>query len=134
MPCITRKQIDDTDDLPREKVPVPEWGDKDAYVWVRALTAKERDDFEGENVKFEGENRKVVTANIRSRLACRVMLDDAGKRLYGDAEAGFLGLKSGAVLDRIFDVARKLSGMLPDSVEQAEKNSGSGPSAASPVD
>ena len=45
MACLKKELILTADDLPMEKVFVPEWadGDPEAYVMVRALTAKEQD-------------------------------------------------------------------------------------------
>jgi hypothetical protein len=51
-----------------------------------------------------------------------------GKRLFAPEQAAKLGAKAGKVLDRLADVALRLSGMTPAEVEAAEGNSESGQS------
>ena len=48
MSCLTKEKILATNDIKMEKVLVPEWadGDPEAYVMVKALTAKEQDEFD----------------------------------------------------------------------------------------
>lgn len=131
MGCLSRDQILGAADLPREQVATPEWG-KDSFVFVRALSASERDQFEATNIKVEGEQRKVDLTNLRAKLCVRTIVDEAGGRIFLDTEAGALGLKSAAAVDRLFDVSRRLSGMDSEAMKALEKNSGTGPGAGSP--
>src|SRR5262245_43050975 len=110
MGALTRDAILAADDLKRVWVDTPEWG---GGVWVRLLTGTERDKFESDNVRFSGSGKdrkgEPNLANIRARLAVLCCCDEAGKRLFADADAEALGRKAGPVLDRIFDKAAALN-------------------------
>lgn len=125
---LTKEQILKAEDLPREEVKVPEWG---GSVFVRGLTALERDAWENSWWIREGDTRKLNVVNLRARLAVLCVCDAAGKRLFDDAAAADLGAKSGAAVDRLYTVALRLSGMQPGAVEEAEKNLSSGQGAGS---
>lgn len=102
------------DDRAWEDVEVPEWG---GTVRVRELSGTERDKFEG---GFVGKNGKDVKyEEFRARLAGLSMVDEAGKRLFRtDAEVKRLGEKSAAALQRVVDVAVRLSGLSEDDVAE----------------
>lgn len=115
MGLLTRDQILNSDDLPRVKVRIPEWGDKDSFIYVRTMTASERDSFEAEHLKS-------ATANCRARLAARTVCDQLGERIFIEADIQKLGGKSSRPLARIFDAAVKLNGISKSDVEELEKN------------
>ncbi len=112
--------------LPREEVPVPEWG---GSVLVRKLQAAERDEFE----QWVANCRKAggVAPNVRARLVARALIDEEGQPLFGEADVALLGEKDADVLDRLFDVVQRISGMGLKAVEEAEKNSLPTPAGAS---
>lgn len=124
---LTKEQILSADDLKREKVSVPEWG---GHVWIRVMSGAERDGFEQGIVQG---NRTNLT-NIRAKLAALTVCDENGLRLFTDVDVIALGKKSAAALDRIFAAAQRLNGISGKDVEELEKNSGSGLSAASGSD
>ena len=108
-------------DLTTEEVDVPEWG---GTVLVRGLTGLERDEYEvSMMVRYGGEMVQDL-ANARAKLVAKCVVGDDGKRLFTDADAGALGEKSGAVIDRIFDVACRLSGLRGEDVEAMTANFG----------
>jgi hypothetical protein len=110
-----------SDDLPRERVAVPEW--KCEHVWIRALSGTERDAYESSLVEFDERGKRVVNVdNGRARFLVKCIIDESGNRIFSDDDAPALGVKSGAVLDRLYDVARRLSKMRPADAEEAEKN------------
>lgn len=113
---LGRDDILGRDDLPRQLVAVPEWGGE---VWVRTLTAAERDAWEASIV---GDGGARDLGNLRARLAARAMCDESGARLFADADAEALGCKSAVALGRVYDVAARLSGVREDDVERLEKN------------
>jgi len=113
---LTREQILGADDLPREKVEVPEWG---GSVYVRTMTAAERDAFEQSLV---GDGNTVQLSNVRARLAALTMVDVGGKRLFSDADVEALGQKSAAALTRIVEVAQRLNRLQPDDIEDLAGN------------
>jgi len=127
---LSKDAILAANDLQYEDVHVPEWG---GTVRVRALTGAERDAFEAKMAEARQKGMALGAAlhNFRAKLVVRCIVDEQGKRLFSDDDAKALGTKSGAVLDRLFDVARRLSGMNEDAVEEAAKNSVTGQSAGS---
>ena len=125
---LTREQILQSDDLPRETVQVPEWGGE---VQVRTMTGTDRDAFEASMVRGEGKDRKVDLTNMRARLVGLTVIDEGGLRLFTDDEVDLLGAKSGAALDRVFAIAQKLNGLSGADVEELTKNSSGVPSAVS---
>jgi hypothetical protein len=110
---LDRKAILATQDLDIKKVDVPEWGGE---VAIRGLTARERDLFEmsiGASVNLD---------NLRARLVVLTLCDDEGVRLLKDADAKQLGEKNAQVVDRLFEVARQMSGMTDADVKELEGN------------
>lgn len=128
MPILTREQILQADDLKRETVEVPEWG---GQVIVRCLTGTERDEFEAALIEFKGKSYNVRLANARARLTALSVVDESGQRLFSEADVIALGQKSAAALDRVFDVAQRLSGLKPKDMEELLKNSPSGQNGGS---
>lgn len=117
---LTRDAILQAEDLPRELVEVPEWG---GCVYVRALTGAERDAFEASVVEQRGKSTKMNLRNIRAKLVALTIVDEEGTRLFSDADVKLLGQKSAAALDKLFEVAQRLSGLKDEDVEELAKNS-----------
>jgi hypothetical protein len=105
---LTKDDILKAQDLKTETVHVPEWG---GDVTVRGMTGAERDKFEASIVTSKGKDRAVNMVNIRAKLASLTICDEQGKRLFSEADVEKLSAKSAAVLQRIFIVAQKLSGI-----------------------
>jgi len=118
MKALTRDEILGADDLKTESVEVPEWG---GTVVVRELTGSERDTWEASVVKTNGTKVTIDSHNMRAKLAALCIVDDAGERLFTDKEAAKLGAKSAAALDRVTDVARRLSRIGEDEIESLGK-------------
>lgn len=116
------------EDLKTERVEVPEWG---GDVIVRELKGKARDEFEASQYVKKGDKLEFTNENARAKLVVRSLVDEDGKLLFTPNQASFLGDKSGAVLDRLYDVAAKLSGLTPNAVEDAKGNSEAVPSDGS---
>jgi len=113
---LNRDDILKADDLPTQVVEVPEWG---GAVRVRGLTGQERDKFEASVASVSG---KMNLDNVRARMVALVCIDDKGKRIFSDKDVAALGQKSGIALDRIFEAARKLSGIGAGEVEVIRQN------------
>ena len=109
---LTREQILQCDDLPKETVKVPEWGGE---VQVRTMTGTDRDAFEASLIGKEGR-----LENVRARLVSLAVCDESGNRLFGDEDVAALGAKSAKALDRVFAVAQRLNGIGAEQVEQAK--------------
>lgn len=119
---LSRDEILKTPDLPREEVEVPEWG---GTVYVRSLTAEEKDQFEMIFLGEEGKakSRKDALRNIRARLVALTSCDEGGNRLFTEEDIPALGKKNARAIDRIFTVAQKLCGMRNEDVKELAKNS-----------
>lgn len=118
-----KAQILAADDLPFEDVPVPEWGVK---VRVKGLTGEERDAYEARvaQMRQDGKGVELRLQNFRARMVVKSLWDpETNERIFGDNDAPQLGRKSGAVLDRLYDVCHRLSGMDRDAQGRAEGNS-----------
>lgn len=100
-------------DLEVKEVAMPEWS---GSVCVRGLTARERDQFEA-SVGIAAN-----LDNLRARLVVLTACDKEGKRIFTDADTEELGEKNSQAVDRLFEVARKMSGMTDADVEELEGN------------
>ena len=110
---LNREDILNVVDLDVKTVEVKEWN---GSVNVRGLTARERDSFEasiGASANLD---------NLRARLVVLTLVDEDGKRLFKDADAKALGEKNAEVVNKLFDVARQMSGMTDADVNELEGN------------
>ncbi len=113
MALLTKEAILAANDLPTERVAVPEWG---GDVLVRTMTGADRDAFEASLIGKEGR-----MDNVRARLVSLTLCDDKGERLFTDAEVAELGKKSAKALDRVFAVAQRINGIGGEQAEAAKK-------------
>ena len=127
---LSRDAILKANDLPTEEVRVPEWVDGDGAdtVLVRGLNGTHRDEFEASTIALRGPVGKQQavpdTANIRAKLVARCIVGpDTGEPMFTQHDVHELGLKSSAALDRIFEVASRLSGISKDDLEELGKDS-----------
>ena len=117
------------DDRTYEKVPCPEWGTE---LWVRSLDADERDEYEAsltkyKKVKSKGKVKREASLDARSfraKLVIRAVCAGEGNptRFFADADLEKLGKKNAIVVDRLFSVAQKLSGLTDEDVEEITGN------------
>lgn len=132
---LTKDQILQADDLPVEEVDVPEWR---GSVRVRGLDCARRDDFQAlllaNSEQSGGKVRIKSLAGLKPRLVQMCTFNGDGNLIFepGDIEA--LSRKSAGAIDRIWDVAMRLSGMageVEEALKSAEGNSGNAASAGS---
>lgn len=115
MAVLSKAQILGATAPAQETVPVPELkGD----VIVRGMTGKERDAFEASLVEGKGKKRDINTKNLRAKLVAFCCIDPEGKRLFSDSEAEVLGDVRADVLDRLFSVAQRLSGITQEDADE----------------
>lgn len=107
---------------PTEVVALPELG-AGTEVIVRGMTGSERDAFEAGCIEGRGKKRDVNTKNIRAKLVAFCCVDEQGKRWFTDDDALSLGNVRADLIDRIFSVAQKLSGMSEQDLEDLGKPS-----------
>ncbi len=120
MALLTRDAILQAEDLPKELVLIPEWNGE---VYVRALTGAERDAFEQSMVEQKGKSTKRNLSNLRAKLVALTVGEEAGTSIFSDRDAELLGQKSAIAINRVFEVAQRLSGLSQEDVEELTKNS-----------
>lgn len=124
--ALSRDGILGAVDVQTEKVFVKEWGDD---VIVRGLTGDELDAFQGSVRQFrptfdgKGMEAVLVQEGMRAKLLVKCLIDEAGERLFTDQDASALGAKNGSVIDRLYDVASRLSGLSEEEQGKLEGNS-----------
>lgn len=120
--ALTRDEILAAEDRQVEEVSAPEWG---GIVRVQAISAMDRDRYEQRvsGMKDWG--------GIRATLCVQCIVDDEGNRIFTDDDIEALSQKSGAVIDRVFEVARRLNGMTDEDIQEMEKNSETEPTDVS---
>lgn len=111
--ALSKSKILAANDAKLDKVSVPEWGDD---VYIKTLTGSERDMFEE---SYSSEKMK----NFRSRFLVLTLCDEAGERLFTDADVDLLGKKSALVLNRLFEKAWSLNAFREQDVEDLGKDS-----------
>lgn len=119
MTVLGRDQILSANDITKELIPVPEWGGE---VYVKALSAGERDGYESSMIHFNGKKQSVNMENARAKLAALSICDENGARLFTDMDVQDLTKKSAAALQRVFEVAQRLSKITDDDLEELTKN------------
>jgi hypothetical protein len=125
---LNKKAILAVPDIKHEEVFVPEWG---GSVMVYGMTGSQRDEFESSMLEMHGTKQTVNMHDIRAKLCSLTIRDDEGRRMFDDDEVEDLGGKSATALQRIFEVAQRLSGLTPDDVKELSKNSESEANGAS---
>lgn len=113
--ALSRDAILASDHRPTETVPVPEWG---GDVIVRGLSGAERDAYEAGIMSIRPDGKQHVNLrNLRARLVVMSCVDESGNRVFREDDAGAVGDLSAVALDRVFAVARRLSGLSEDDVQ-----------------
>jgi hypothetical protein len=118
MSILNRDAILDAEDKNYEDVDVPEWG---GTVRIAGMTGADRNSYQASMVVLSP-NGTVQRLNMQDQLAkliSRCLIDESGERLFSDKDIKALSAKSGAVLDRLGDVAMRLSGLRKEDVEAA---------------
>ena len=125
------------DDIGSEWVTVPEWAPagKPLTLLVVGMTGKERDAWEDSRT-VEKRNRKgrvVSKVDMHNLRASLVQLSvrkpsDPRERVFRLESVDRLGNQSAAALERVFDVARTLSGLTDQDIEELTDELKDGPS------
>jgi len=113
---ISKNDIFKSVDTTIEEVKVPEWG---GSIFIKTLSGTDRDLFEGACAKASENNN---FKNIRAKLLVFSIVNEKGDKLFEEKDADKLGKKSSRVLDRLFTIAQKISGISKDDREEMEKN------------
>lgn len=113
-----RSQILAVKDVPLTKVFVEEWG---VDVYIKPMTGKAQDEFD--QVKYiENDGTLTVTPNITAKYIQKVVCDEKGTLLFGEADIDVLGAKSSKALSKIYQASIKNSGATVQAQEELGKN------------
>lgn len=100
---------------PTEQVYVPQL--KETFT-VRGMTGVERDAFEASCFEGKGNRRSFNMRNLRAKLVAYCCIHDDGTRVFTDDDAIALGDVRADVIDRLFSVAQRLSGLRQEDVDE----------------
>ena len=122
-----KEKIKAAADLKAEKVAVPEW---DCEVYVQALSGAQREAYESATTKVDDEGHvQIVHKEMRAKLLVHCLFEVAedggqGGRAFEDTEEdrALLSGKSATVLERLCQVAQRLSGIGKQHEEALGKN------------
>ena len=131
MPILGREAILQADDIVIEPVDVPEWG---GTVLVKGMTGAERDRFELAMIDKPGKSSKINLIDLRAKLCSLTIVNENGKLIFTPADIKELTNKSAAALQRVFEVARELSGIGDDDVKELTEGLEDSPFEGSPSD
>ena len=112
---LGRDDVLKADDLVKELVEVPEWG---GSVYVKGMSGTERDAYESSIMEQRGNKREVNLSNFRAKLVAFSVCDEDGKLLFSQKDVAEIGKKSAAALQRVYDVATKMSAISKEDVEE----------------
>ena len=119
MTYLSRDEILAADDLRAEDVKVPEWG---GVVRVRELTGTELDAYQASMMSLRDGETIPEMGNMRAKLVTRAIVGDDGEPMFTELDIGRLGQKSGVALQRVYEVAARLSGLSAASEDEATAN------------
>jgi len=108
-----------TSRLKTETIELPEWG---GSVVVRELTGAERDAWEASIITSDGAQSPETMRNVRAKLIVKTIIDDEGELLFTDDDIDRVGALSGSTLNKIFEVACRLSALTAAEMDELEGN------------
>lgn len=121
---LSKKQILEADDIPIDDLEVPEWG---GMIRMRGLTGEQRDDYETtimqQNEEGQWSSTKEALQNARAKLVVLTIIDAEGKLVFDQKDVEALGKKSAVALNRVWNKARELSGLVEGDLEKLVGNS-----------
>lgn len=116
----------------------PEWPEVDGQIFLVPMSGVDRDRYDQVTsekmwpVDDHGNPREADWRGIRAFALSLTMCDAAGELFaFSAAELATLGEKSGAVIDRLFERVKVLSGLKEKAKETAAKNSSAAASGES---
>lgn len=128
---LSKDEILGMDDIPMEEVTVPEW--KGRTVLVCGLTAAAKNAYQASLLEIKGSSRKVKMENATAKLLVRTLVNRQRQPLFTESDIERLGTKSAAALERLAEVANRLSGMNEQENAELVKNSAAAQSGDSPI-
>jgi len=121
---FSRDELLDADDLPLERVDfpasMPGWGGR--CVYVRSMTAGERDQWESFLVEHQTPAGTLKSDAVRATLVALCCADADGRLMFTTEDVEALSGKNAAALNVICDRARALNKLNADDIEELAKN------------
>jgi hypothetical protein len=117
---LTKEQILTAKDIETKKLHVPAWG---GDIYIKGMTGTERDKYESTVMQANGKDISVNMINARARMAAYTICDENGNNIFTEADIKELTKKSAKVLDKVFEIAMKLSGIGENDLSELSKNS-----------
>lgn len=117
---LTMAMIVAANDMKLKSVVVPEWPDdkgKPGVVYIRTMAVGERDAYEVTWKKSGG-----TPDDFRTIYLARVLCDEAGNRLFSDADMHLLKAKSARVCHRLWEEAMAHNNIDEKDIQEAAKN------------
>ena len=122
-----------------EPVDLSKWAGPGATLYVRAMNATERDGYEAGLIsQSQGRGKRggsvdVDLVNARAKLVaiCTVNAQTDGVRVFKDSEVKAIGQKNGAMVDALYEVAARLSGITQEDMDETLQDFETGPGGGS---
>ena len=86
-------------------------------VIVRGMTAKERDQYETSCIIQKNGKRNFNLIDARAKLVMLTVVDEKGNRLFDASDVSRLSGMPASVIDKLFTVAQKLSGISDEDID-----------------
>ncbi|MDR1181122.1 MAG: hypothetical protein LBL13_04005 [Bacteroidales bacterium] len=130
MTLLTREQVIKAERFEMVEVDVTEWGAIDSEtgkpekttVFVRELTAREKDDFEASLVQQRGRKQVTNLVDMRARMAVLVCCDESRLPIFRKEDVEWLTKKSSRPLTRIYKAATELNDLDSEGDIETLKN------------
>jgi hypothetical protein len=109
--------------LKEETILVEEWKSKefDGQVVVRELTSRQRDFFESQFVP-ERKNGKANMADFRAKFLVNCLYTVDGEKMFDKTDVEALAEQPSGIINAIFEVGQRISGMGEKDVDELVKN------------
>lgn len=129
MGVLTRDMVLRADRFEMVEVDVTEWGPigedgkpQKTTVFVRELSAKEKDKFEAGLVSLKGNKSKTNLDDIRARMAVLVCCNENREPIFSPEDVAWLTKKGVRPLSRIYNAAKELNDLSEEDEEELVKN------------
>ncbi len=126
---VTKEQLAELLNVPAEQVTVPVFG----TVWMRGMSGVQRDAFDASCIEGRGKKRDVNIKNVRAKVVVACTYDSQNaERFFSDGDLDALSQGRADVLDRLYTVGARLSGISSEDEDNLGKPLGTEtPSASS---
>lgn len=113
-----RDKILNAKDIKEEKVAVPEW---DVELLIKGLNGKDRADLMSSCIDMK--TGSMDFEKLYPGLIISTAHDpETGEKVFDATDRDMLNTKAGGALEKVAQVAMKLSGLNPEQLDEAKKN------------